>query len=353
MLDNLQKRTEKTGLPPGTMSYIGPCSSEEISFELIEYNDDIFNEFYLNDIDEFSKYFNNDSNKWLNIKGIHNTESIKTLGNILDINSLTLEDIVNTSLFPKIEFYDNYIFIVLKLITFNNNSDNLTVEQVSIVLGNNYVLTFQENNNNLFLPVINRLKNNSLFKKKNCDYLTYTIIDLIIDQHFETMANIGNRIEELEDIILLNPDNTLLSKINNLKSKIILLRSYFRPKKNLIITLERLETSLIDKSLHIYLRDVSDHINQLNEIVDIYRETVTHLLDIYLSSANNKMSETMKVLTIIATIFIPLTFIAGIYGMNFKYMPELQWPYGYFTILSFMGIIFIGMLFYFREKKWI
>lgn len=353
MFKYLAKKSQKTGLPPGTLSYIGEESKKEVLLELIEYNETSYNHHHLENIASIDNFKNSNLNKWFIVKGIHDTNIIKELGKHFNINTLTLEDLVNTFLFPKVEYFDNYVFIVLKVIDFNNETLEIETDQISVILGIDYLISFQETETDILTPIIKRLENNTQFKRQKHDYLFYTILDLLVDLNFKTLEQIGDKIEIYEDELLFNPSRDLLKEINKLKSTVILLRSIFRPLKNLIKTMDRFESPLIADYLHIYLRDVSDHINQLCEILEVYREMISHLMDMYLSSANNKMSEIMKILTIMASIFIPLTFIAGVYGMNFDYMPELSWHYGYYTVLSVMGATFIIMVLFFRHKKWL
>lgn len=352
MFKHLYKKAQKSGLPPGTLSYIGEEQKQGVIIELVEYAENYFHHSCLADIADSEQFQQADKKKWLIVKGIHDTSIIEKIGDIFNINSLTLEDIVSTVSLPKVEFYDNYVFILLKLVSLNEVTLDVESKQVSIILGKDFLLSFQEDDEDLLVPLKKRLENGVQFQKQNLDYLCYAILDLLVDLSFHTLVKIGNKIEDYEDYLLKDPSRELLSNINDLKGNIIMLRSIFRPLKNLISALERFESPFISRELHIYLRDVNDHINQLCEIVEIYREMTSHLMDVYLSSANNKMSEIMKILTIMASIFIPLTFIAGIYGMNFEYMPELKWHYGYYTVLGVMGTIFVGMVYYFWRKKW-
>lgn len=353
MFENFKRPTEKIGLPPGTLVYVGDKKVEHTHVSLVEYDENTLSIKDLDQIDEYLSIKDSPTIKWLNIRGIHDLEILKKVGEYFNIDLLTLEDILNPSQYPKIEFFDDYIFIILKTFTFEENDNSLKVQQISIILGANFVISLQDTEEDTLISLQERIINNVSFRKRSADYLAYILIDFVIDGLFETLKNVGERIEQLEDKLILNPDPDTLPLIYKIKRDIIFLRSIFRPLRDLILSLERIESPFIKSNMKVYLRDLYDHIIQLVETIEIYRETVSHILDIYLSSANNKMSEVMKVLTIIATIFIPLTFLAGIYGMNFKYMPELEWHYGYFALLGVMFLIFIAMIFFYKSKKWI
>lgn len=351
MLKNLKNAQNKIGLAPGTLTYSGETKIENVSIELIEYDENHYEHYEFKKIEDLCQKTNTNYKRWINIKGLHDIEILKKTGEYFNLNTLTVEDILNTTTLPKIEFFETYIFVLLKDSNYTNNE--LCINQVSLIIGSNFVITSQETDEDIFNDIKNRLIKNTVFQKKGVSYLGYTIMDLIIDTEFKTLYSIGEKIENLEGILLSNPDPSTLNEIHNLKNTILTFRSLIRPLRNLISLFEKEESDLIQDNLKVYIRDVNDHVVQLSEITEIYRETVSHLMDIYLSSTNNRMSEVMKVLTIIATIFIPLTFLAGIYGMNFKYMPELEWPYGYHTLLCIMCLVFFGMLIYFRKKKWL
>lgn len=351
MLENLKNAQNKIGLAPGTLTYSGETKIDKILIELIEYDENHYEQYEFETFEALRQTTNSNYKRWINIKGLHDIEILKKIGQCFNLNTLTVEDVLNTATLPKIEFFEAYIFILLKDSMYTG--EELSINQVSIIIGSDFVITFQETDENIFKEIKNRLMKNAVFQKRGVSYLGYTIMDLVIDTEFKTLYSIGENIEKLEGILLSNPDPSTVNEIHNLKNTILTFRSLIRPLRNLVSLFEKEESDLIKDDLKAYIRDINDHVVQLSEITEIYRETVSHLMDIYLSSANNRMSEVMKVLTIIATIFIPLTFLAGIYGMNFKYMPELEWPYGYHTLLCIMCLVFFGMLIYFRKKKWL
>jgi magnesium transporter len=294
---------------------------------------------------------------WLNVDGVHQAQVIEEIGTNLDIHPLVMEDILNTSQRPKIEDFDEYIYIVLKMLYWNEEHSEVESEQVSLILGDTYVISFQEGDitgKDVFEAVRGRIRGGkSRISKRGADYLLYSLIDAAVDHYFVILEHLGERITDLEEELVTDPTIDTLQLIHNLKRELVFLRKYVWPLREVVSRLEKAETDLLEESTSIYLRDVYDHTIQVIDTIETFREMISGMLDIYLSSISNKMNEVMKVLTIIATVFIPLTFIAGIYGMNFVYMPELQWRFGYFIVLFIMALIFIGMIIYFRRRRWL
>jgi magnesium transporter len=291
---------------------------------------------------------------WINIDGIHEIDVIERLGRHFNLHPLALEDVVNTGQRPKLEDFADYLFVVLKMLAVAEEGSEITTEQLSVVLGSNWVLSFQENVGDVFDAIRERIRSNQgRIRKMGADYLVYCLIDAIVDNYFLVLERIGERIEEIEDEVVANPAPETLQALHQLKRQMIVLRKSVWPLREVISRLERWESPLISKATDIYLRDVYDHTIQVIDAVETFRDMLSGMLDIYLSSVSNRMNEVMKVLTIIATIFIPLTLVAGLYGMNFKYMPELEWPWSYPSVLLVMLAIGVVMLFYFRRKRWL
>jgi magnesium transporter len=261
---------------------------------------------------------------------------------------------MNTGQRPKMEDFGDYLFIVLKMLHYDEKKDETKTEQVSLVLSSKYVLSFQEDEGDVFDSIRERIRTDrGSIRKRRADYLAYSLIDAIVDNYFMVLEKIGEKIEDIEDELIKNPTPAVLQTIHHLKRELIFLRKSVWPLREVISRLERWESPLIDKSIDIYLRDVYDHTIQVIDSLETFRDTLSGMLDIYLSSVSNRMNEVMKVLTIIATIFIPLTLIAGIYGMNFRYMPELESPWGYPMVYVVMLAVCAVMLVYFRRKKWL
>ena len=355
MTEGIKKMSKKVGLPPGTLVHIGEKKSDEVRIRLIEYSEEQFRERELFTLGDYSPSKDTRVITWINIDGLHRTEIIEKIGNLFNLHPLTLEDVVNTGQYPKIEDYKDYLFIVLKMLFYDGQADGIEVEQVSFCLGPNFVISFQEEaGRDVFDPVRTRIRNGKgKMRTLGADYLTYALIDAIVDSYFIIIEKLGEKIELLEEKVVSEPTQTVLQELHRLKREMIYLRKSVWPIREVISFMERGDSQLIHDTVHIYLRDVYDHTIRIIETIEADRDILSGVLDIYLSSISNRINSVMKVLTIIATIFMPLTFIAGVYGMNFKYMPELEWRWGYPSILLLMAFIGISMLVFFRRKKWL
>jgi magnesium transporter len=349
-----KRLAKKFGLPPGTPVYVGKKKYEKVKLTCIEYDVDHFEEKEVKTIDECFPLKNKIGITWINIDGVHKLDHIEKIGKNLQIHPLVLEDIMHTGQRPKMEDFNDYLFIVLKMLQYNEKENETKTEQVSIILGSNYVIAFQEDEGDVFDFIRERIRTDrGRTRKMGADYLAYSLLDAIVDNYFMVLEKIGEKIEDIEDELVKNPTPEVLQTIHSLKRELIFLRKSVWPLREVISRLERWESPLIDKSIDIYLRDVYDHTIQVIDALETFRDMLSGMLDIYLSSVSNRMNEVMKVLTIIATIFIPLTLITGIYGMNFKYMPELEALWGYPMVYIIMLAVSGVMLVYFRRKKWL
>jgi magnesium transporter len=291
---------------------------------------------------------------WLDIDGSHEVDHLEQIGSQLNIHPLVLEDILNTNQRPKMEDYDDYLFIELNMLSWNEEFSQVDAEQVSLLLGTNYLVTFQEHQKDVFDGVRNRIREGkSRLTKGGPDYLAYSLIDAVVDNYFIVLENLGEQIELLEDELVTDPDPSTLHAIHDLKRELIFLRKSVWPLREVISSLERGESSMFQKTSLVYLRNTYDHVIQIIDTIETFREMASGMLDIYLSSVSNRMNEVMKVLTIISTVFIPLSFVVGLYGMNFEYMPELGWPWGYAMVWGVILATVTGMMVYFRSKKWL
>jgi magnesium transporter len=348
------RRSKKFGLPPGTLMYIGNVKDYGVKITVFDYSETHYQERILKDVNECTSYKEKTTPTWINFDGIHKVELIQKVGDIFNLHPLLLEDIVNTEHRPKLEDYGDYIFFTLKMLNYDNDKDVISTEQISFVLGKNYVLSFQENEGDIFDSIRDRIRTGKgRVRKKDTDYLVFVLADAIVDRYYYIVESLGEKIEKLEEEIIANHSDSAIKKIQRIKKDLILLRRSIYPLREAIGTLEKGESVLIEKSTRKYFKDVYDHTIQVIEYLEAYRDMTATLMELYLSGINNKMNTVMKVLTIIATIFIPLTFIAGIYGMNFDNMPELRTKYGYFVVLAIMFVIGLGMMYYFRKKKWL
>ncbi len=354
MSNSPEKRHKEAGLPPGTLIYTGEEKKEEPTITILDYDEKQYQEKKVEKVEECFPFKEKPTVTWINIDGIHKVEIIEKIGKNFDLHPLLLEDILNTQQRQKIEDFENHVFAVLKMFYYEESGKEIEKEQISLILGENYVISFQEKEGDVFDPIRDRIRGGKgKIRKEGSDYLAYALIDAIVDNYYIILENIGEEIEDLEEKVLVNPTTRTLQNIQNLKRELISLRKSFWTLREAIRRLERGEVSLIKKKNLIYFRDIYDHTIQAVDTLEAQREMLSGLLDIYLSSISNRMNEVMKVLTIIATIFIPLTFIAGVYGMNFEFMPELEVSWAYPTILIVMFMVVIGMVIYFRRKEWI
>jgi magnesium transporter len=350
----IKKRSKKAGLPPGTLVHIGEQKAEEVSITVIDYDEGRLQEEEIETVEECFPFKDKPTVTWINVDGIHQVEILELLGECFGLHPLVLEDILNTDQRPKLEDFGDYIFVVLKTFSYNDQSDEVEPEQISLILGPSLVMSFQEREGDVFNPIRERVRTGKgRIRRMGADYLAYSLLDSIVDNYFTVLEQVGEKIEFLEEELVTNPTPETLQTIHNLKREMIFLRKSVWPLREVIGALERGESSLIEESTGIYLRDVYDHTIQVIDTIETFRDMISGMLDIYLSSVSNRMNEVMKVLTIIATIFIPLTLVAGIYGMNFQYMPELGWRWGYPVVWLAMLVIGALMLVYFRRKKWL
>ncbi len=326
---------------------------------VIDYDDQNFHEVEVKDVAECFTFKQKPTVTWINIDGLHQVDVLEKLGFCYGIHPLVLEDIL-TDQRPKVEDYDDYIFIVLKMLYYNENGDDtlgdtkIDVDQVSMILGPNFIISFKEKEVDVFNPLRDRLRMaRGRIRKQGADYLAYSMMDSIVDHYFVIMEKLGERFEELEDSVVANPEPGILPTIYNLKRDMLFMRKSVWPLREAISRLQRTDSHLVSETTKIYLRDVYDHTIQVIENIETFRDMSASLLETYLSSLSNKLNEVIKLLTVISTIFIPLTFLAGVYGMNFRYMPELESPWGYPAILILMLLVVVVMLTYFRRKEWI
>ena len=355
MKEAVKKVSGKAGLPPGTLVHIGEKKSEKVGITVMEYNEGECRERKLASLNEFVPSQDKATITWINIDGLHQMDVMETIGRLFHLHPLTLEDIVNTNQYPKLEDYRDYLFIVLKMLYYHEQKNFIESEQVSLCLCSNAVISFQEEpGKDLFDPVRERIKSGKgRIRTMGADYLIYSLIDAVVDSYFIILEKLGERIAVFEERVMNEPTQKFLHEIHAVKREMIFLRKSIWPLREVVRSLERGDSLLIQDSVHIYLRDVYDHTIRIIETIESYRDILASILDIYLSSVSNRINAVMKVLTIIATIFMPLTFIAGVYGMNFRHMPELEWRWGYPLILLGMASLGISMLIFFRRKKWL
>lgn len=352
----IKTRAKKKGLPPGTLVHIGEKRAQGASITVIDYDETNISELEVKTLDQCFPFKQSPTTTWINVEGL-DADVIQKLGDCYGFHPLVLEDILNTDQRPKLEDYGEYIYIVVKMLSERKGGKGVEFfsEQVSIILGKNFVMSFQEGvKGDVFNHVRERIRSGKgRVRNMGPDYLAYSLMDAIVDNYFVILEAVGERIEDIEDELVSHPAPQTLKNIHELKREMIYLRKSVWPLREVVSWLERGGSPLIKPPTALYLRDVYDHTVQVIDAIETSREMLSGMLDIYLSSLSNRLNEIMKFLTIIGTIFIPLTFVVGIYGMNFDFMPELRWRYGYFIVLFVMLLVSISMLFYFRRKKWI
>ena len=349
-----KRMSKKAGLPPGTMVSIGTAPVGEPILTLIDYAEESFEERELKAAEDCLAYKGKQSVSWINVVSSHNIDTVSEIGKRFGLHPLVLEDIVNSAQRPKAEDFGDYIFVVLKMLSIDDSGSGLLGEQVSIIIGPDYVISFQEKPGDVFEPLRDRIrKSKGRIRKAGADYLAYALLDAIVDNYFAIVEWFSDETDEIEDGLIAAPTTEILENIYSLKREVLFVKKSVWPLREVINNLQRSESPLIKDETRVYLRDVYDHTIQVIDTIESVREIIAAMRDTYLSSVSNRMNEVMKVLTIIATIFIPITFVAGIYGMNFEFMPELGWPWGYFGALGVMGAVGMTMLIFFRRKGWL
>jgi magnesium transporter len=354
MTEPSSRASSKSGLPPGTLIHVGEVLATETRISVLDYTRERCKEHVAHSIEDITRYRDTDSVTWINVEGLINVSIIEAIGQQFGIHPLVLEDILNTHQRPKFEQHDNYLFLVFKVMYPAEDEVSVNYEQVSILILDDYVFTFKEKQDNIFEPIINRLRNSKgRFRSLGADYLAYTLLDTVVDLYLSLQDYLDKVIESVEDDLLGSPDAGTLAAIQRIRRELIFIRRSSAPLRELLNGILRSDSMLIGDSTLIYFRDVQDHVLRVTDAIDTYRDIITSLHDIYNSTISNKMNEVMKVLTVFATIFIPLTFITGIYGMNFEYMPELKWHWSYPLLWSAFIVTSVALLVYFKRKKWL
>lgn len=350
----IKKPAHAPGTSPGTLVPAPEKKSAKSRMTLIAYDQERYLKKEIDIVEEALPLKDSPAVTWINIDGLHDIGLIESVGRQFGIHPLTQEDIVTIGQRPKAEEFDDYVYIVFKMLSYRDDLDQVKSEQISIVLGSNFLISFQETSGDVLAPVRERIeKGKGRIRKAGSDYLAYALIDAVVDHYFLVLESFGEKIEDLEAELLSDPTPKSLQHLYAMKRNVIFFRKQVWPIRELLNRLIKEETPLIDESVDVFLNDVYDHTIQVIDTIESFRDLMAGLLDIYLSTISNRMNEVMKMLTIMATIFIPLTFIAGIYGMNFEYMPELKWRWAYPALWGAFISIFLGMLAWFKHKKWL
>ncbi|MDX2253696.1 MAG: magnesium/cobalt transporter CorA [Nitrospira sp.] len=348
----VQKRSKKTGLSPGTLVHIGENRTETVEITLFNYAGAQCDERTVTNPNDLQPPAD-ETVTWINVGGVHKLDLLEAFGKQFGLHPLLLEDIANTDQRPKLDDYETYVFLVVKMLAVTDRGDIL-VEQVSFVLGRNYVLSFQENGTDVFSPVRDRLRaGKGRLRHNGSDYLLYALVDAVVDQYFAVLESLGEKIETLQERVMADPKPDTLRDVHALKRQLLFVRRAVWPLREVTNSLSRSDCPYLHEPTKVFFRDVYDHVVQVVDTIETFREMLSASLDIYLSSVSYRLNAVMRVLTVITTIFMPLSFIASIYGMNFEHMPELKWEWGYPFVLGAMGLVAAGMLIGFRRRKWL
>jgi magnesium transporter len=355
----LRGRAKPPGASPGTVVHTGPRRVETVIYECFEYGDGAFREQHPADVLECFPFAPPPHITWVNVDGLHEVDRLRAIGERAGLHALVVEDVASTGQRPKVEDYDSQLYIVLRMLSYNDDHQVIEEEQLSLVLGPGFLLSFQEQPGDAFDAVRERLRNGKgSLRSRGADYLAYALIDAVVDHFFVVLEKLADRLEEVETEVIERPTPSSINRIHQLKRELLVMRKAVRPLRDVLNTMIRDDCALVTAPTRLFLRDAYDHTVQVIDTMETMRDLVSGLMDLYLSSVSNRMNEVMKVLTIIATLFIPLTFIAGIYGMNFDpdtspmNMPELRWYWGYPFSLLLMGVTAAGLIAFFKRKGW-
>jgi len=354
-MKRVKHRSEKAGLPPGSLVRVNDGESCVVTtIKLFTYDLNDRTEVDPRSIAEVPAEVPKGQITWLDIDGLDDTAIVTAVGERFHLHQLLLEDVLNTDHRPKLEEYPEQLFVVAKMLSLDEETEGIVSEQISLVLGKGYVITFQEKPGDVLDPIRDRIRHNTgRVRKMGADYLLYALLDVIVDNYFLIVENVGERIQELERKVTVRPGNEDLLTIQEIRSLLITVNRYVTPTRELAGRLNTVQSSLIEKGTRRYINDLQDHTVYIADSINTFRDMLTNLENTYHAGVNMRMGQVMKLLTVISTIFIPLTFIVGVYGMNFDHMPELHWHYGYFTVMGGMFIVSVVMLLWFRRKRWL
>ena len=348
------RAAKQPGAPPGTVMHVGRRRLERVLIHTLDYGPDHLDEREDASLAECRELFAAQSVTWVDVVGLHDVDLLREIGDVLRLHPLMLEDIPSTRQRPKVEEYPDHLFVVLRMLQWPEGAPDIQDEQVSLVLGPHYVVSFQEQPGDVFEPVRERLRHGrGLLRSRGPDYLAYTLMDAVVDHYFGLLERLGAEVEELEDQVLLRPGADPIRRIHHARRQSALARRSIWPLREVLSTVYRGEHPLVSDETRLFVRDVYDHSVQVIDTLETVRELTASVMDLHMSTVSNRMNEVMKVLTIMASIFIPLSFLAGLYGMNFDVMPELHVPWGYPALLGVMAVLAGGMLWYFRRRGWL
>ena len=349
-----KKKKNEIGRAPDELFFRGDKKIDSIRLRIIDFDSQNFEEVNLTKTKDVVKYLEKSSVTWFNVDGLHNAEAMGNIATVFELDNLILADVMDTQARPKINDHDNCLALSIKMLKHNDKTGIISVENLSLILTKSVLISFQECDGDVFDPIRERIKNEKRrIRKSGTDYLMYALLDIVIDNYIYIISNLGDKIEDLEVDLLENPNENLLEDINKLKKELNFLRKNIKPAKEMILALSKLESDFISEDNHFHYKELVGNINQAIEASDSYREILSDQLNIYHTTISSKLNDVMRLLTVFSVVFIPLTFIAGIYGTNFEFIPELKYQYGYFIMIGVMLVMAIAMLYYFKKKKWL
>lgn len=349
----LKKDKSHIGISPDLLIFVGQQKTDKTLLRLLDYDAEFLIEKRLESIEEINEFLDKKNVTWLNIDGIHDTEMMQSLSEKIKLNKIVFSDVMNSTIRPKVQEYKNGLFISLKMLDYNEKEDEITAETISFILTDNFLFSFQEKRGDVFEPVRERIrKNRKKIRSSKTDYLLFALLDIVIDNYIYVISRLGEKIEELDESIIENADEDLLSDINQFKKEISYIKRLIKPVYDMLIRLNKIESTFIEEENQVYYKELENNISHAIDSTDSYREILSDQLNIYHTNLSTKLNDVMKVLTIFSVIFIPITFIAGIYGTNFDNIPELHYKYGYFAMWGAILTVALIMLFYFKKKKW-
>jgi len=350
----IKKKKQEIGLSPDDLLFRGKKKINEVVLRIIDFDENTLEEDAIKIVKDVLKYTEKDTVTWLNVDGLHNAAIMKEIADTFELDTLVLAEVMHTQARPRVIEYDNCILISIKMMQQNADTGQIVVENLSLILTESVLISFQEKRGDVFEPVRERIrKQKKRIRNGGTDYLAFALLDIVIDNYLYVLSVLGEKIETLEDNLLINPNEVVINEINNYKRELNFLRKSIKPAKEMIFVLAKLESEFINESSYVHFKELEDNISQANEVSDSYREILSDQLNIYHTTISSKLNDVMKFLTVFSVIFIPLTFIAGIYGTNFDVLPELHYQYSYFIMLGVMVIVALGMLYYFKRNKWL
>ena len=350
----IKKHKQEIGLPPDEWYFRGNKKIDEVLLRVIDFDPNNLEENAVKTVEEVLKYQDKDTVTWFNVDGLHNIEVMEEIVKGFELDKLVIANVMDTQTRPRVQEFSNCIFLSIKMLQHNEKNDSITVENLSLIITDSVLISFQEKKGDVFEPVRERIRNQrKRIRNSGTDYLAFALLDIVIDNYIYIISNLGDKIEGLEESLLLDPKKSVIDNINSYKRELNFLRKNINPAKEMILSLSKMESEFIAENTYVYYKELLENINQATESSDSYREILSDQLNIYHTTISSRLNDIMKFLTVFSVIFIPLTFIAGIYGTNFDVLPELHYKYSYYVMLGVMLVLAIAMLIYFKRKKWL